>query len=81
MKFNLPQLLLAFTVGVLAASGALIPNLYANQPHMDNALMDLHHAKNQLNDAMHDKGGHRENAINLIDQAIGEVQAGIAAGA
>jgi hypothetical protein len=77
MKFNLTQLLVAFTVGALAATGVA----YASyQPHMDNALEDLHHAHHQLEEANHDKGGHRDNALGLIDQAIGEVQAGIAVG-
>ncbi|HYP62601.1 MAG TPA: hypothetical protein VEQ16_01865 [Acidocella sp.] len=50
----------------------------AYQGHMWNALSDLQAAQNQLSLAVADKGGHRENAINLISQAIGEVKAGIA---
>ena len=53
----------------------------AAQPHMQNALKALENAKSQLELALPDKAGHRVNAINLIDQAIGEVEAGIAAGA
>ena len=48
---------------------------------MHNALNALYTAKNQLNMAQADKGGHRVNAINLVNQAIGETRAGIAAGA
>lgn len=51
-----------------------------NQPHMQNALNDLNLAKGELQVAMHNKGGHRVNALNLTKQAIGEVEAGIAAG-
>lgn len=81
MKFNLAQLLLAFTVGILIASGALIGNAHAaNQPHMYNALESLRNARHQLEVAESDKGGHRTRAISIIDEAIGEVKLGIDAG-
>lgn len=48
------------------------------QPHMRAALMALRNAKNQLEKASHDKGGHRVRAIGLINQAISEVEKGIA---
>ena len=81
MKLNLAHLVLAFVVGALAASGALIPNLHAGyQPHMENALSDLRSARHQLEIATPDKAGHREAAIGIVDNAIGEVKAGIAAG-
>jgi hypothetical protein len=51
-----------------------------NQPHMRGALADLNLAKGELEVALHNKGGHRENALNLTKQAIGEVEAGIGAG-
>ncbi len=53
----------------------------AYQGHMWNALHALQNADAQLQAASPDKGGHRVNAINLVNQAIGEVQAGIAVGA
>jgi hypothetical protein len=81
MKLNFAHLLLAFAVGILAATGALIPNVHASyQPHMDNALADLRSARHQLDIALDDKGGHRVRAIGIIDSAIDEVKAGIAAG-
>ena len=49
----------------------------APQPMMKKALATLKTAKGQLQKATADKGGHRVNAMGLIDQAIGEVQAGI----
>jgi hypothetical protein len=52
-----------------------------NQPHMQNALAALQTANAELQLAEADKGGHRVNAINLVNQAITEVQAGIAVGA
>jgi hypothetical protein len=51
-----------------------------HQPRMENALTDLKMARGELQAALHDKGGHRVNALNLTNQAIGEVEAGIAAG-
>ena len=56
-----------FSVGVVIGA----------QPHMKNALTSLQGAKNQLQQAANNKGGHRVRAIELIDQAIVEVQAGI----
>jgi hypothetical protein len=53
----------------------------ADQPHMQNALGDLDAAQSELQIALPDKGGHRVNAINLIGQAISEVNLGIQAGA
>jgi len=47
------------------------------QPHMQSALEGLKKAKAQLEKAEPDKGGHRVEAIKLIDQAIQEVKAGI----
>ena len=47
------------------------------QPHMHQALKHLREAKAVLEKASHDKGGHRVEAIKLIDEAIKKVQEGI----
>ena len=52
----------------------------AAQPKMQAALEALRNARGQLERAEHDKGGHRVKALGLIDPAIDEVKAGIAAG-
>lgn len=72
-------------VAVLAASaGAGTMYLSAgeagaeNQPHMRAALNSLQTAKNQLQAATADKGGHRAKAIDLVNAAIAEVNRGIA---
>jgi hypothetical protein len=44
---------------------------------MNAALDELRAARSELQAAESDKGGHRVKAIGLIDEAIGEVQAGI----
>ena len=45
---------------------------------MKKALNNLEQARNDLQAAQDDKGGHRVNAKRLVDQAIDEVQKGIA---
>lgn len=47
------------------------------QPHMEAALDNLRSARAELESANTDKGGHRGRAIELVDEAIGEVRAGI----
>jgi hypothetical protein len=64
----------------MIAGGLLTGTAMAYQVHMWNALHALQSADAQLQAALPDKGGHRDNAISLINQAIGEVNAGIAAG-
>lgn len=60
-------------LGVVAIAGAV-----PNQPHMQAARTSLQTARAQLQKATADKGGHRANAINLVNAAISEVNAGIA---
>jgi hypothetical protein len=47
------------------------------QPEMDAAIQHLREAQQSLESANSDKGGHRVNALQLINQALAEVQAGI----
>jgi hypothetical protein len=49
----------------------------AQQPHMYAALDSLRAARAELARALPNKGGHRERALRLIDQAIDETNAGI----
>jgi hypothetical protein len=53
----------------------------ATQVHMRNALGDLQSAYTQLQVATADKAGHRTQAMSLVNQAIHQVNMGIAAGA
>ena len=48
----------------------------ADQPHMDAALDHLRKARAELEQASHNKGGHRQKAIDLIQQAIDQVKLG-----
>jgi hypothetical protein len=63
----------------IAAAG-FAAGTYAAQPHMQNALAALQSARAELQVAEGNKAGHRVAAIRLVNEAIGEVQAGIAAG-
>jgi hypothetical protein len=51
-----------------------------DQPHMQAALSALQSARDSLNRADADKGGHRVKALGLVNDAISEVQKGIDAG-
>ncbi len=48
------------------------------QPAMRAALQNLRQAKDNLQNATADKGGHRVKALGLINEAIAEVEKGIA---
>ena len=47
------------------------------QLHMENALAALQTALGELRQAEPNKGGHRERAIGLVEDAIAQVQQGI----
>ncbi|MGZ3932796.1 MAG: hypothetical protein ACXVP0_16125 [Bacteroidia bacterium] len=47
-------------------------------PHMTAAKTKLEEAKAQLQKAAHDYSGHRTKAVSFVDQAIKEINDGIA---
>lgn len=61
----------------LAGTQLVGPAIADRQPHMRDALVSLRRAETQLQNATADKGGHRAKAIDLVRQAIAEVDAGI----
>ncbi len=68
------------SIFVLAIGFTLAVNLLAmpvDQPFMESARVNLNQAKNNLNKATADKGGHRNKARNLVNQALIEVNKGI----
>lgn len=67
--------------GAIAGGMAVAGTAFAVQTHMVNARADLNSAHYQLSIALADKAGHREKAMNLVEEAIAEVNAGIEAGA
>ncbi len=71
---------LAFAAALIVSglTGSILTGTaMAEQGNMVNARRSLHQAYNYLQQATPDKGGHRENAMNLIQQAIVEVNRGI----
>ena len=48
-----------------------------NQPHMAGAVVALREARKQLREAKHDKGGFREQALTLTQQAMEQLKEGI----
>ena len=62
---------------VALASGFYAGRASAVQSHMVNARNHLNTAKQQLEVANEDKGGHRVAALKLVNDAIVEVNAGI----
>jgi len=49
----------------------------ASQPHMVNARGYLYSAQHELQAAVADKGGYRNAALNSVNNAINQVNAGI----
>jgi len=65
--------ILATAVGVFLGCASGPPG----QPHMRAALDELQGARGELERADSDKGGHRVEAIRLVDDAIAEVRSGM----
>jgi hypothetical protein len=78
MKLRTKAALVAAMLATTGLAGFGAGIAQADQPHMQSALADLQAARSELVAALPDKGGHRVNALNLVNQAIGETKAGIA---
>jgi hypothetical protein len=61
-------LLLGYLAGCASGGG---------QPHMQSAMDHLKTARDELNAAEANKGGHRERAMGLVNDAISHVQLGM----
>ena len=70
--------LIAAAAVAVPAFGMSATTAAAFEPNMQNALRALENAHNWLERATPNKGGHRERAIGMVEQAINEVRAGIA---
>lgn len=64
-------LVLTFLAGMLTSWAV------AAQPKMEAAMVLLRDARAALREATADKGGHRQKALDLIEEAMKQVQAGI----
>jgi hypothetical protein len=72
LRLGIFALLFALCFGAIGAGTVL-----AAQNYMVSARNDLRSALGNLEDAQTNKGGHRVNAINLVKQAMNEVNLGI----
>lgn len=69
------------TMAMLAAATLAIAGAaLADQPRMREALQELRQARQELEKAQDNKGGHKARAMQHVDNAIGQVQQGIEAG-
>lgn len=68
----------ALALIALLATGFFAGRASADQPRMHAALERLRAAKTELEAATEDKGGHRRKAIAFTNDAIAEVERGIA---
>jgi hypothetical protein len=71
------RVLVTLFVIVAIATGFFAGRASADQPRMQAALEHLRAAKVELEHADRDKGGHRERALRLTNDAIAEVERGI----
>jgi len=67
----------SLALGAIVATSLEIGIAIGAQPHMDASLALLRNARTELAAATPNKGGHREKALGLIDQAIDQVREGI----
>ena len=66
------------TLLLLAGMGLFAQNsqMARHEPHMSAAIGHLQQAKEELQRAAPNKGGHREKAMELVNQAIQQIQEG-----
>jgi len=62
---------------VAAAAGSFAGYSVASQPQMQSALSHLEAAERDLQQATHDKGGHRDRALDLVQRAEKQVREGM----
>ena len=76
--WKVSTVVLAVALATVVSSSGVRSAQAENQPHMQAAMASLKAAKDQLQKATADKGGHRVKAIAATNTAIQEVEAGIA---
>jgi hypothetical protein len=66
------SLVFAFVAGVvfLRVPAVQAADEKAEYPHIHHALHELREARTELKEAKHDFGGHREKALEAVDEAI-----------
>lgn len=71
-------LVLAAAFGITLSIATAKPAAAEEQPKMQAALANLQQAKQNLDNATHDKGGHRVKALAAVAEAIEQTKLGIA---
>lgn len=71
------KIISSMLVFLMAVSFMVMPISASDQPAMKNARDHLNKAKDALNRATPDKGGHRNRAREFVNKAIAQVNAGI----
>jgi uncharacterized protein HemX len=72
----LSALVLLAGIGWYSVVHAQTAQMSREEPHMSAALGHLQEARAELEKATPNKGGHRERAMQLVDQAIQQVKDG-----
>jgi hypothetical protein len=75
----LKRVAISLVIGILLGS-AMGSWASIHQPHMMAALEALQKAKIELEVAEHNKGGHRDKALQFVHKAIEQTKKGIEAG-
>lgn len=69
-------LVLLAGLGVYSMLHAQSRQMAIHEPHMSAAYGHLEQAKAELEKATPNKGGHREKAMQMVDQAMGQIEEG-----
>jgi hypothetical protein len=69
-------LIVMMGLGLYSFVHAQTHGMAIHEPHMSAAYGHLEQAKSELERAAAGKGGHRERAMQLIDQAMQQIQEG-----
>jgi hypothetical protein len=77
---KLTKTVLATGASAVLALGIVVGQAMAYQEHMHAALDALRTARSELEQAEHNKGGHRAEALRFVNAAIDQVQMGIDVG-
>jgi len=77
MKTSRNRIVVACLLCVVLLSGFVMGRASADQPHMQAALDHLRAARAELDKSEADKGGHRMKAIQLVNDAISQVEKGV----
>lgn len=72
------RILVSCVLALIFLTGCIAGRLSADQPHMQAAMEHLRMAKGELEKADEDKGGHRVKAIKLTNEAMEQVEKGMA---